>query len=79
MRVIKIVCHNGQEFFCRTQDEFNALMKNFREHKEEEIKRDYPDAQFIVHHFENVDMTEEEYYAIPATMDGALYFNGIGL
>lgn len=67
MRVAKIVCHDGQEFFCRSQEKLSAFIKTYRERNEDRIRRDYLKEQFLVHHIEAIEMTEEEYNTISAT------------
>jgi len=59
MKVLKITCRGGQKFYCETYKQLHTFVSNYA----------LPDVRV-----ENVEMTEEEYKAIPATVEAAKYF-----
>lgn len=75
MRVIRIVCHDGQVFVCKTHSELITFIQNYRLHNEKRIKTHFPDNPFLVRYLENKEMTEEEYNKLVSTSDSAKYFN----
>ena len=63
MKVIKIVTHDGADFFCETEDELRTFIKNYRERGK--ILAEEKGSQFLVDHLENIEMEKEEYYNLP--------------
>ncbi len=41
MGAAKIICHEWQEFFCRTHEGLSAFIKSYREHNEDWIRKDH--------------------------------------
>ncbi len=79
MKVIKILTLDGKEFFCRTKEELETFIENYRASEGERLMLEFPTALFLVDHVEEVEMSEEEYQEIPTTSEGIKYFGSSDL
>ena len=76
MKGLKIICHDGQEFTCENMEELRTFTSNYRRLEGERIEREFPGKAFLIDHVEAIEMTEDEYQQIPATVDSNRYFRG---
>ena len=74
MKVFKIVTLDQKSFICSTQGELERFIDNYETDKAEYIKTEFPESQFLVDHIEVINMDEEEYHKLPATVESSQYF-----
>ena len=74
MQVLKIICHDKREFWCKTENQLQCFISNYRRLEGKKIRQLFPNEIFLVKRIKKIEMTENEYLNIPATIDSNKYF-----
>lgn len=79
--VMKIITHDNQEYFCRTPEEREIFMDNYRRLEIERLQKQFPekliiiDVMSLIDRIEIIEMTENEYSSILVDGNAVNYFN----